>query len=355
MTLLGVQIIEEFEPTFKEIVYEESLKGKLQNILPYIAAITAKRKVEDASKEFSRMYGAINSINFYTTSQINLSFTHNMQSIEGPALTVYRKDVSFYYKGKWSSERTMLNLARELADTIDSKGLNEEIRFLLLEQSEEEIKAWIIEQGIEITSLPEIKVFTNPNLDFVGTPSSTHESVGVKPSASPISTSMNEFAEAETFTPTIAVEDINPGDIKLVTQSAGVPGSSFRPYYEIQNDETRLAIGRWSEEYVFKYLKNDSRFTNVVWENEKNESGNPYDFKTILVGEEKYIEVKGTPSSDKDLIYLSSAEWNILSEKKNDYIIIRVFQAGRSDAYLKIFENPFEKIQNGEIQIALKV
>ena len=113
--------------------------------------------------------------------------------------------------------------------------------------------------------------------------------------------------------------------------------------------------GRWSEHFVFENLTDWGNYTEIVWENESEESGKPYDFKALKDGVEKFIEVKGTPSAGKELIYLSPNEWNLMFEKGNDYILIRIYNAGKTTAFEDIRDNPSEEIQKGLIRVALKL
>jgi len=128
-----------------------------------------------------------------------------------------------------------------------------------------------------------------------------------------------------------------------------------RHYLEIEDENVRIAIGRWSEEFVFRNLPLWGNYSDIVWENEINESGKPYDFKLIEDGKTKLVEVKGTTSSEKDLIYLSSNEWNNMFEQKDNYILIRVYNAGKTNVFPEIIENPSLKIEQGSIQVILRV
>jgi len=120
-------------------------------------------------------------------------------------------------------------------------------------------------------------------------------------------------------------------------------------YSQIQSQEVREDVGRWCEEFVYELLtKQKNNFSSIIWENKDFESGKPYDFVIVENGKEKFIDVKGTPSGSKDIIYLSPNEWVFMFDKSENYSIYRVYNAG-SDARVEIIENPSKLLQIGQI------
>ncbi|MBK7132274.1 MAG: DUF3883 domain-containing protein [Bacteroidales bacterium] len=109
-------------------------------------------------------------------------------------------------------------------------------------------------------------------------------------------------------------------------------------------------VGRWSEEFVNEFLtRNNNNFSEIIWKNKDGESGSPYDFKIVKNGIEKYIDAKGTPSSSKDVIYLSPNEWIFMFEKGAEYSLYKVYDAGKSNARIEIVENPSDLLRQGKI------
>ena len=94
-------------------------------------------------------------------------------------------------------------------------------------------------------------------------------------------------------------------------------------------------------------MRNQELYTNINWMNELKESNLPYDFTVMENGKHKYIEVKGTPSKDKELFPISQAEWRLLFENGSDYIIFRVYGVGSEQYRFERIDNPAEKIQKG--------
>ena len=119
-------------------------------------------------------------------------------------------------------------------------------------------------------------------------------------------------------------------------------------YAEISNSEVRDQVGRWCEEFVDKYLReNVSKYSNVLWVNKDGESGKPYDFEVVENGNTKYIDVKGTPSSEKDIAYMSPTEWAFMFENGENYSLYRVYNAGKKSARITVMDNPRNTIEQG--------
>ena len=359
ISLFQVQIIDKFIPTFEKEKKDFELKNKLQNILPYFVAIIEKKQYADFTKEFDRLFSVVTKTEFFNATEIKLSFKYQKETIEGASLNVFRELNSFYFKGRWRSPITMFTLIPELSSLLEVTGLNDELR-LLLQLDEAEIIEWLTGLGYDI---PDIK--TKPEYQ------TAKQKIKIEATAKigTITTAENEVAEPEedyqeyvevqqpeSFEPEVKAQDIDATNIKPRRKKFIADNSTEQPQYqEIADDEVRFAIGRWSEEFVFKNLQKWGNYSEIVWENEIDESGKPYDFKLVENGKTKFIEVKGTPSSKKDLIYLSSNEWNLMFEQKDNYILIRIYNAGKTNVFPEIIENPSQQIEQGSIQVALRV
>lgn len=360
MSIFKIQTIDKFIPRYKQKQVEVSLKNKLQYILPFFAALVEKKKNEETDIEFDRMYSILNDTEFYTASEIMLSFENEDSVIEGPSLTVFKDEDSFTFKGKWKSERTLLSLIKELSFMLNVFTLNEELRFLLLESEESEIRDWLKEQGIHASATHPMRFFTQK--DFFDTSDDAHGEPNVPEHAVDSkevideTTPENSKIRFETFTPQINAQDVKISSVIPIRVKDFEPSlENLTQYAEIESPEVRIAVGRWSEEYVHNNLKSWGNYTDIDWANEIEESGKPYDFIVKEDGIQKYIEVKGTPSENKDLIYLSSGEWNLMHQHKENYTLIRIFNAGKQTVIPEMHENPSKKLETGHIQIALRV
>jgi hypothetical protein len=359
ISLFQVQIIDKFIPTFEKEKMDFELKNKLQNILPYFVAIIEKKQYADFTKEFDRLFSVVTKTEFFNAAEIKLSFKYQKETIEGASLNVFRELNSFYFKGRWRSPITMFTLIPELSSLLEVTGLNDELR-LLLQLDEAEIIEWLTGLGYDIpdikakpeyqTAKQKIKIEATAK---TGTTTTTENEV-----AEP-EEDYQEYVEVqqpESFEPEVKAQDIDATHIKPRRKKFVADNSTEQPQYqEIADDDVRFAIGRWSEEFVFKNLHKWGNYSEIVWENEIDESGKPYDFKLVENGKTKFIEVKGTPSSKKDLIYLSSNEWNLMFEQKDNYILIRVYNAGKTNVFPEIIENPSQQVEQGSIQVALRV
>lgn len=154
LTLFGVQIIDEFSPTFKNSVPNATLKIQLQTILPYLVSLIEKRKFGDFSEEFERISNIVDKSEFFNASEITLSFKNQGELISGPSLNAYLHENTLYFKGKWTSPRVMYSLIPELVKLLDVKDLNDEL-YLILQLDENEIKEWFSEQGYALQDLQE--------------------------------------------------------------------------------------------------------------------------------------------------------------------------------------------------------
>lgn len=350
LSLFQVQTIDEFIPLFDKLVPDSLLKSRIETILPYYVALIEKKKLTNDSLEFDRIYRLLNETDFFTTSEIKLSFVFESETFDGPSLSVYRGDNKFYFKGKWKSERTLLSLIKELSNLLGVYGLNEELRFLLLETDINEVHEWLIEQGITLISIRPVEMFTKRVVD-----KSENEVEEILPIETEIIESEEENTvtievTSEHFVPTVTPNSFDVTKISAKTKTfIGETIKADANYAKIQSQEIREDVGRWSEEFVYEYLiNNENNFTEIIWLNKDSESGMPYDFKVIENGIEKFIDVKGTPSGIKDIIYLSPNEWVLMFDKGENYSIYRVYNAG-NDARIEIIENPSSLLQQGKI------
>lgn len=155
--------------------------------------------------------------------------------------------------------------------------------------------------------------------------------------------------------PTKHVVSVNAVDLTKVTFTEAMPNSVF----EVQSKSTsndkpdsaeRTEIGRWCEKLVHSHLlANQDTYSDVDWPNQTRESFKPYDFVVKRNGVITYIEVKGTTSLQKDIIYLSAAEWHWMLKHGECYSIFRVYGAQSAVPSIEEISAPGVKILNGEL------
>jgi len=153
-SLFGVQIIDKFIPKIKDAIPNVSLKFQLQIILPYLVALIEKKQYRNSSNEYDRLTKIIEESEFYNSTEINLSFSNQGVIEEGSNLNAHLVENQLYFKGKWTSPLTLYSVVPELSLLLKITGLNEELK-LLLQLDENEIKEWLIEQGLNISTIQE--------------------------------------------------------------------------------------------------------------------------------------------------------------------------------------------------------
>jgi Domain of unknown function (DUF3883) len=153
----------------------------------------------------------------------------------------------------------------------------------------------------------------------------------------------------EVFKPVNTPNSIDISKVSAKTKSfTNANAKAETNYSKVQSQEVREDVGRWCEEFVYEYLTNQEKNAEIIWVNKDGESNKSYDFEIIDNGKKKFIDVKGTPSESKDLVYLSPNEWVFMFEKGANYSIYRVYNAGK-EARIEIIENPGELLQQGKI------
>jgi hypothetical protein len=152
LSLFGVQIIDQFIPKIKNAEQNASLKFQLQIILPFLVALIEKKQHKNSSIEYDRLSKIIDESEFYNAAEINLSFSNQGVLEEGSNLNSHLIENQLYFKGKWTSPLILYSLVPELSKLLLLTGLNEELK-LLLQLDENEIKEWLIEQGIDLSNI----------------------------------------------------------------------------------------------------------------------------------------------------------------------------------------------------------
>jgi hypothetical protein len=349
IALFGIQIINKFDPVFDKPSLDDSIKHRIEQILPYFSAIAGKKQYVDTESEYDRIYLLMDQVTFYSAKQIKLTFKHEEEVIEGPKLYAFKEQNEIYFKGRWKNPLTMFALIPEITALLGINGLEDDLRLLLELEEDQEIQEWLTNQGINLETVPSIRKFSKPEkaIRENGTPSKTRE-VDLGNGSTSIT---QRFDTIETFKPEISANDFNVTEITTETKALSSDNLVAEPvneYAEISNSEVRDQVGRWCEEFVDKYLReNESRYSKVLWVNKDGESGRPYDFEVVENGNTRYIDVKGTPSSEKDVAYMSPTEWSFMFEKGENYSLFRVYNAGKKSARITTTDNPCSAIEQG--------
>lgn len=141
-------------------------------------------------------------------------------------------------------------------------------------------------------------------------------------------------------------------------------GSDYpiHPFLEEFDQESRDFVGRWGEEYVYKYLDMKKQLPEgqliqtVTWINEKLETGRPYDIEVkIEPNTVIYIEVKSTKTSSKELIEFSWNELQFADRQKQNYHLYRVYNAGSTSVSMKWMENLSNVLVRHPVRLLLEL
>ncbi len=154
LELFGVQIIDSFLPNIKNKEPNASLKIQLQIVLPFLTAILERKYYLNYSVEYNRLSSIIDNTEFYSASEIVLSFKNKDEVILGPSLHAYMDNSEFSFIGKWTSPITLYALIPELSKMLTLSGLSDEL-MLLIQLDENEIKQWFVGQGYDLQYIEE--------------------------------------------------------------------------------------------------------------------------------------------------------------------------------------------------------
>ncbi|WDO12327.1 DUF3883 domain-containing protein [Flavobacterium sp. WW92] len=352
ITEFGILTIRHFIPQFDGSLTDNDLKNRFEKVLPYLALIAQQRSLEDTD-EFDRLFAMLDDLTFNSAEEIYLSFMDGENLVTGPSIKVYRASNCISYKGKWKSERILLELIDELREYLSFSGTNEELRFLLLEPDLAEIKLWLKEKEIDLSNLRATKKFKTKTvsleLDITMQESSKTPDLEI-PAVNGTSPTVKPFTAK--YKPTnFDYTNIPVHEPPTVSTGGSVENDSqnYMEYYDMSDEEARKGYGKWSEEFVNGYLLKKYPADSIKWMNEHEESYKPYDFELHIDSEIFYIDVKGTPSSTKDLVFLSPPEWRFMIQKGEKYSIYRIYSADTSEPKIKIVSNPAFQIASGAL------
>jgi hypothetical protein len=99
----------------------------------------------------------------------------------------------------------------------------------------------------------------------------------------------------------------------------------------------------------------------VLWLNENEEQGKPYDFTLQYLSTKRttYIEVKSTLSHRRQLIPITFNELNYccsLTDRNEDFVVYRVYNTGRlNKVQLRIVQNIEEKLRRHALELFLLI
>jgi hypothetical protein len=329
----------EFVPS--NVREDVELQQALMKRAPFLAFIYSKKSTDNYQKTLSKITSTFENTKFINAESLNLVYKDQEQVIVDSKIDCWPGQYGeFYFTGKWNSPVTLYSLSNSLCDLLKLEGMEREFG-LAMQLQPEDIYLWLQEQGYPVGEIPEDDGFypgtSSEYLEETGDPESPYTGVDI------------DFENV--FVPEVQVEDINFESVTAVVNNLSqLTVTTSKIYKPIENSQVKVDIGRWSEEFVNKYLQeNKDSFTEIIWHNETAESYLPYDFTVMENGIEKCIEVKGTPSATKEMIKLSLEEWKQMFAYGDNYSIFRVYCAGTTKSRLERNDNIRSEIETGKL------
>ena len=291
---------------------EIALQITLQTRAKFLALIYAHNNNENYSQVISRITTILKATRFLKAEDLSLIYKKDDGEIlfSSKIKAWTGKKSEFYFTGNWSSPLTLYGLSNSICNLLGIQNMEREFG-LIIQLEDKDTLQWLSEKGYKIDELSDEDLLSD-NLvqSFVD----------------------DQYQEDSPFDGididmSVKVSEIDFKNVAPVTKSYNdsfaIPVKEYKP---IQNEQVKVDIGRWAEEYVFNYFnENPIIYSSVKWLNEIYESGMPYDFEVIENGITRFIEVKGTPSPTKEIVLLSEAEWRFLFKKGTKYSIFKVF------------------------------
>jgi len=182
--------------------------------------------------------------------------------------------------------------------------------------------------------------------------------------------SSEEYVPEEITRPLVTREDARTRHVSPESEQPTPPSGTREKGL---SEKSKIAIGRWGEEYALGCLKKDkmkeypdTRVTDtengfalekdektlvkVVWLNKDDDQGRGHDIELWENDMLYYIEVKSTKTEEKDWFDVSRDQWALMQEKGDKFFIYRVYGAGtrKPPPPLKI-RNPARLWREGSI------
>ncbi len=317
------------------------LKSRIENKILYLAIIHAHNTSDEFVKVVEKVRQLLRNKTFYKAEELKLVYSdQDGQTIIDLNIDVWNtRSKEFYYTGDWKEPVTLYSISNSICEILELKNMEREFALFFQLKTEDIIK-WLRKNKFNVEQIEDLGLFAEDS-HYI-----TAETI-----TEPTDAAEDFHSISIGFVETVKVEDIahsiRSPEIK---QSSDFFSINTRQYNEIESSEVRIDIGKWSEEYVNKYFReNPEIFTSVKWMNEEKESFLPYDFEITESGIEKFVEVKGTTSIDNLPISLSLDEWKVMLKTGKDYSIFRVFGAGGENHRMERSDNLKEMIYEGAL------
>lgn len=114
-----------------------------------------------------------------------------------------------------------------------------------------------------------------------------------------------------------------------------------------EDEEYNKKIGWKCENFLHKHFQKNN-WEEVLWLNEKEEQGSPFDIRIKDKGEYFFIECKGTTTSSKEF-YLTKNEWNFYLENRRNYRLYFVSEINSNNPKITRIEDLISSLEKSEL------
>jgi len=381
--------VTEVTPIFDESSCPEhkELSKQMQNMVPYIIRyLYWKENSKYEELKGNGFFDAFRGLKVYTVEELQVKYTININKWKSVSTSAERTCLLYQnklYITKGCEDKTDY-VAMEFSRIFGQiKGLDSFIISIYERRSREKIEDLLTVMGVEAWPELESVVFAKPppeipEIEEVPTISekeaveppplpSEHEREPTELYPSDLTTkkisedwvpecppeqaevgSSEEYVPEEITRPLVPREDMRTRHISPESEQP-TPSSGTRE--KGLSEKSKIAIGRWGEEYALGCLKKDkmkeypdTRVTDtengfalekdgktlvkVVWLNKDGDQGRGHDIELWENDMLYYIEVKSTKTEEKDWFDVSRDQWALLQEKGDKFFIYRVYGAG---------------------------
>jgi len=400
----------EIKPIFDESSCHEhkELSKRMQNLIPYIIRyLYWKEHSKYEELKNKGFLDAILDLKVYIAKELRVEYTININEWESVSATVERPCILYQnklYIAKGCEDKSDY-IAIEFSRIFGQvKGLNLFILSIYERQSKERIEELL--KLMDVKELPSSEKIIFPKIPREISEKKKVLTIHkeVKEPFSPPLESKNEFPEVSTLdlitekknedwvpeclpeeAEVSGIEEYEPKEKEIIhvtrdhARTIVIPSAHEQPYPQFADmekglsEKSKIAIGRWGEEYVLKCLKEDKikkypdarikdiengfilekdgkTLVKAVWLNKDRDLGREYDIELWEDDTRYFIEVKSTKTEKKDWFDISRAQWVFMREKGDKFFIYRVYGVGtiKPPPLLKIC-NPAKLWQEGRI------
>lgn len=308
----------------------------------FLALIYSHNSNESFTDVLSRLRRTISVTRFFSAEGLSLVYeTEAGEVIFDSPIDSWVETSKLYFKGRWNSAITLYTLSSTICALLNFKDMEREFH-VIMQSTEQDIFEWLQQKGYMVSEFTDTEIQPEIFEEYV-------DELSDAPGDDPFANIDIEFEE--TFEEKVKVEDIDFSNIEPEIKVYSNPvAASTNEYTQLTSKKVMVDVGKWSENFIYEYFKeNAGTFTEINWLNKDAESYMPYDFEVTENGVKRFVEVKGTSSFTKEIVYMSPNEWKTLFDQGPNYTLFRIFGAGTEDFRFERTDNLRASIEVGTV------